>query len=249
MCVICHLSSPHVCRWGPGAREVGIPLRSLLLPQRLRAAAPHLQRPGSASGLPGPARLGSAERRDTAEHPPLPLRCRQPAPERTAAGWGKKPPGTVGSLPSWAPARRSGGGGAAPGPCYLRGAGLAAVASPAAAERGRGRAGSRHSRALTCAPPPPPASSAAGPHQLPPPHGAGGRGVPGGRAPAAGPHGASEEQWRAPPGWAVTAPRRRAWRLFGRPPPIFALMVSPAGAPWAAGEGGEGMAGDGGGAE
>lgn len=47
-------------RWEPGAREAGIPLHSLLLQHWLRAAAPHLQRPGSA---PVPrARPGSAWR-------------------------------------------------------------------------------------------------------------------------------------------------------------------------------------------
>lgn len=133
-----------------------------------RCPAPAAPRAPGAGQVP----LGGAQ----GHIPPFPPRCRQSAPERTAAGRGKGPPGTVSSLPSWAPASGSGGGGgAAPGPCYLRGAGLAGVASPAAAERGRGRAGSRYSRALTCAPPPPPASSAAGPHQLPPPHGDGGR--------------------------------------------------------------------------
>lgn len=157
-----------------------------------------------------------------------------------------------GLAPPWPPARGSGGG-AAPGPCYLRGAGLAGVASPAAAERGRGRAGSRHSRALTCAPPPPPASSAAGPHQLPPPHGHGGEARSCSAAAAALPL----RPWRWLEGTSgkrlLAGPRLRLSAVSGPSSVSLPPKVRPHGlARWCpaggrAGEGGEEQVRDGGG--
>ncbi|XP_033369580.1 collagen alpha-1(I) chain-like [Parus major] len=163
--------------WREGGRNSAPQLHSLLLQHRFRLAAPHLQRPGSASGLPRPAGLRSAERRDTSKHPPLPPRCRQSAPEPKPRAGGRGPPGPWARSPPGRLRGASAAGAAGLPPVRVT---CAERGSPASPPRPRRSGDAGAPEADTAARSParprrPPASSAAGPHQLPPPHGDGGR--------------------------------------------------------------------------
>ncbi|XP_055657997.1 translation initiation factor IF-2-like [Falco peregrinus] len=178
--------------------ERGSPARARVLPATTAAPARPRHSPPSGQGAPGPApggaggprRRPSGPRSGSAAPPPAPPPVGSRVNGPGVGGRGRREGGPVPFLGACEGRRRPAlgtegkGGCSAPQPAlparYLRGARPPASPPPAAAERGRERAGNRHGargegrRGLTCAPAAPRLlRAAAGRHQLP--QSAGGR--------------------------------------------------------------------------